>query len=212
MRRVRSRGFLAAPFSRSWRQALAAIATLAILAPAAHARQDDEARRRELERRVQEAAQPGLEHQRVAALAGEWSLRFEHAPTPAATPVVGTGTASNRMILGGRFLQSESVVQLGDARGEGLLLLGYDRRTSRYTMLGLDTFGTHYVEAEGPFDEGSGAIVMYGEEHDPISRRTERFTVIVRVRGPDEYVQEIVFRQPDGTSHTAVKITYSRMR
>ena len=212
MPRVRSRSSLVASFFLSWRQGCLALATLAILAPAAHARQDDEARRRELERRVQEAAQPGPEHRRLAALTGEWSLRVEHAPTPAATPVTGTGTASNRMILGGRFLQSEAVVQLGGARSEGLLLVGYDRRASRYTMLGLDTFGTHYVEAEGPFDEASGAIVMYGEEHDPITRRTERFTVVVRLRGPDEYVQEVVFRQPDGTSHTAVQITYSRMR
>src|SRR5688572_665077 len=156
MPRVRCRGFLVAPFSRSWRQGLAAIAALIILAPAAHARQDDEARRRELERRVQEAAQPGPEHRRLAALAGEWNLRFELSPSPATQPVVGSGTASNRMILGGRFLQSESVVQLGGDRTEGLMILGYDRRAGRYTMLGLDTYGTHYVGAEGPYDEGSG--------------------------------------------------------
>jgi hypothetical protein len=209
---IRSPGFVVARSFPPWGKAIAVIAALAILAPAAQARQDDEARRRELERRVQEAAQPGPEHERLAALTGEWNLRFAFSPSPAASPVTGTGSASNRMILGGRFLQSESVVQLGNGRSEGLLLLGYDRRASRYTMLGLDTYGTHYVEAEGPFDEGSGAMVMYGEEHDPIARHTERYTVIVRLRGPDEYVQEVVSRQPDGTSHTAVKITYSRKR
>ena len=207
----RSPGIVQPSLSQPWGQGLALLAALVILAPAARA-QEDEARRRELERRVQEAAQPGSEHERLAALAGEWNLRFEFSPSPAVPRVVGTGTASNRMILGGRFLKSESVARLGDARTEGLMILGYDRRTSRYTTLGLDTFGTHYVEAEGPYDEGSGAIVMYGEEHDPITRRTERFTLILRTRGPDEYVQEIVFRQPDGTSHTAVTITYSRKR
>ena len=191
-------------------QAFAMLAALTILAPAARAQQPDEQRRQELARRVLEAAQPGPEHERLASLAGEWNLRFSYYTEPGGAPTVGTGTATNRMILGGRFLHSESVTQLGDRRSEGLMILGYDRRSNRYTALALDNWGTYYVEAEGPFDEGSRAIVMYGEETDPLTNRTERYTMITRVLNANEYVQEIVFRLPNGESFKAVEVRCTR--
>lgn len=203
---------LAPPPARTAVHAFAMLAALTILAPSARAQEPDEARRQEMARRVLEAAQPGPEHARLATLAGEWDLRFSYWTSPTGDPIVGTGTATNRMILGGRFLHSESVTQLGDRRSENLTILGYDRRANRYTTLGLDTWGTYYVEAEGPWDDGSRAIVMYGEETDPMSNRTERYTMITRFAGPDEYVQEIVFRLPNGESFKAVEVRHTRRR
>lgn len=203
---------LALPPARTAVHAFVMLAALTILAPRARAQEPDEARRQEMARRVLEAAQPGPEHARLASLAGEWDLRFSYWTSPTGDPIVGTGTAMNRVILGGRFLHSESVTQLGDRRSEGLTILGFDRRANRYTTLGLDTWGTYYVEAEGPWDDGSRAMVMYGEETDPISNRTERYTMITRITGPDEYVQEIVFRLPNGESFKAVEIRHTRRK
>lgn len=210
--RVVARTHTPSPIVRLITRLFSLLVALALVAPTARAQLDEEARRQALARRTLEAAQPGPEHERLASLAGEWELRVKYWTSPTSEPMVGTGTATNRPILDGRFLRSEAMMQLGERRSEALTILGYDRRASRYTALRLDTRGTHYLDAEGPYDEGSGAIVVYGEDIDRIGNRTERYTIITRFRGPDEYVQEILFRLPGGESFVAVEIRHTRKR
>lgn len=191
--------------------ALACAAAIPARVPAQQ-QQDEEARRRAMAQQVLEAAQPGPEHERLAALAGEWDIEFRYFTEPDAPPLVGKGTETTRMILGGRFLQSESVTQLGDRRSESLIIYGFDRRANRYTKVAYDSWGTYYVTAKGEYDPARNAIVAVGEETDPMSGRTERYTMITRFVDADQWVSEILFRLPDGSDFKAVEVRHTRRR
>ena len=173
---------------------------------------DEEARRRALEQRALEAAQPGPEHERLAALAGDWDVTSSYRSSPTAAPVVGTGSATNRMSLDGRFLLSESSERSGDRDAQSVAILGYDRRSNRYTINAYATRGTHFLTAEGLWDAGSRAFTMYGRKPDPIANRTEHYTIVVRHPSPDEYTLEISYRLPSGESFTAVEMKHTRRR
>lgn len=205
----------AAAIARVLPRLAAASALLATLtsAPAARAQEpDEEARRRAMAQRALEAAQAGPEHERLAALAGDWNVTISTWTTPTAAPLVATGSATNRMILGGRFLSSETSATLGDRAAESISMLGYDRRSNRYTIAAFDTRGTHYLTAEGLWDAGSRALTMYGEKLDLIANRTEHYTMVVRRPGPDEYILEISFRLPSGESFRAVEVRHTRRK
>src|SRR5580704_2200359 len=57
---------------------------------------------------AEEMAKPGVEHQRLEALAGRWDQEFKFWPAPGRPPIQVSGKSVNTMVLGGRFLKIES--------------------------------------------------------------------------------------------------------
>ena len=64
---------------------------------------------------------------------------------PGAPPMTFTGTSDAKMILGGRFLQINGSAQAANPgmSSESLTVIGFDKRTGKYTMWGVDTDGTY---------------------------------------------------------------------
>ena len=160
-------------------------------------------------------AAPGPEHQRLQSLVGKWDQEIKVWSEPGKTPMTLKGTCENKMILGGRFLVGESKGNMGGMSVESTHITGFDRRHKKYTHIGLDTFGTYYVTATGPYDESKQAVVMYGEDVDPLLG-TQKYDIIFRVLGPDKYMIEIVFKDKEHTRGAAefkeVEITYTRAK
>ncbi|HSO76276.1 MAG TPA: DUF1579 domain-containing protein [Blastocatellia bacterium] len=163
-----------------------------------------------------ELAKPGPEHQQIAALAGKWDLEVKYWMAPGQQPMSFKGKAENKMILGGRFLISEAKSGEGQMTVESTTIIGFDRRSKKYTTVGLDTMGTYWVTAAGPYDESKKAIVMYGEDVDPALGHTQKYYFVTRIISPDKYTTEIIFKD---SAHTrgaaefkAVEITHTRAK
>jgi hypothetical protein len=131
---------------------------------------------------------------------------------PGAPPMQSTGTATSRMILGGRFLVSELKTSGGPLAIEGMTILGFDRRAKQYTWVGYDNFGTYYVTGAGTWDEAARTITYSGESRDPLTGRTEVYDFVTRHEGPDRYTLEVIFKLPDGSRFKAVEAVYTRRR
>ena len=162
-----------------------------------------------------ELQKPGPEHKRLEALAGKWDLEVTVWPGPGAKPISFKGQCENRMILGGRFLLSESKSGLGPMTVETLSIIGFDRRHKKFTTVSFDSMGTYSVSAAGPFDEAKSAMIMYGEDVDP-QLGTQKYDVVNRFIDPDKYVTEIIFKDPVHTKgkpeFKEVEITHTRMK
>ena len=160
-------------------------------------------------------AAPGPEHQRLQSLVGKWTEDIKVWPEPGKGPMSLKGTCENRMILGGRFLVTETRGDMGGMNVESTHITGFDRRRKQYTTVALDTFGTYYITAAGPFDESKQAVVMYGEDVDPLLG-TQKYDIIIRILGPDKYTMEIVFKDKVHThgaaEFKAVEVTYTRAK
>jgi hypothetical protein len=169
---------------------------------------------------MQAEMQAGPEHKVLAALAGRWSLEVTYnMGGPAAKSMTARGTATNRMILGGRFLSCESVSEnpagsaLGNAKVEALTIYGFDRRTREYTVLGLDTMGTYWVSAAGRSTPDMG-IVMSGETPDEHagSREIRKYDMVLKVVDADTYVTQIIFKFANMPPLKLVEITHRRIK
>jgi hypothetical protein len=163
-----------------------------------------------------EKMQPGQPHRELASLEGRWALDVTFNM---GRPMKASGTATNRTILGGRFLVSEMATDLKDSgmmgttRLETMRIYGFDRRTSEYTVIELDTMGTYWVSAAGRAGEGQ-AIVMTGETLDDHGGAAgmRKFEMSLRIVDPDTYVTDIVFKFPDRPDLKIVEIVHRRIK
>jgi hypothetical protein len=142
----------------------------------------------------QEAAQPGPEHERFERMTGRWDVTLAMWPEPGAAPMEMSGTMEASTIIGGRFLVMETDIADMDPMGAQMSILGFDRRSDEYTLLGMDSAGTYWVTARGPADAGGDRAVLSGEDHDPIVGHTQLYDFVLSWPDEDTFVIEIVFK------------------
>ena len=143
--------------------------------------------------RFRAAAQPGPEHEMLGSLVGEWDLIVRAWPEPGADSTEAVGRGTNRMLLGGRFLEMASTAEFMGVPADAITTFGFDRRSGLFNVISMDTEGTYWVTGAGRRD-ADGRIVMSGTDDDPLLGHTQIYDVVLRVDSADRYVIEIVFR------------------
>jgi hypothetical protein len=151
---------------------------------------------KEMQERAAKAIQlagPGDEHKILEKMAGTWDQEIKYFMQPGQPPMIAKGSCTNTMVLGGRFLMTESKGGEPPMVVESLTFMGFDRRHMKYTMVGMDTMGTYYITAAGIYDDSTKSIVMSGEDEDPVMGHTQEYDIVTRFDGDDKYIQEIIF-------------------
>ena len=164
-----------------------------------------------------EPMRPVAQHQELAALAGRWTQEVTYSM--GGPPMKSSGTVTNRMILGERFLVSEGSSAnpagpgIGDATLETMSIYGFDRRTKEFTVIVFDTMGTYYVTAAGNKAEPR-TVVMRGESLDDHngSKEMRKYDMLLKFVDADTYVTEIIFHFPGKAPQTVVSVTHRRMK
>ena len=198
----------------NWRAVISLLFALGLSAGAAFSQQQpSEAEKAKMAAAYAELAKPGPEHKQLESLAGAWDLDVKSWMQPGKPPTTFKGTCQNRMILGGRFLLSEAKSGEGPMAVENMIILGFDRRHKKYTTVALDTMGTYWVTAAGPYVDSRKATVMYGEDVDP-ALGTQKYDMVIRVINPNQFVMEIIFKDPEHTGGQKelkfVEVTHTR--
>lgn len=160
---------------------------------------------------------PGNHHRELALLEGRWTQDITYF-MGTRDPIRSRGTATNRMILGGRFLLSErsshvDSPSVGSTKVEAMSIYGFDGRTNEYTMLELDTMGTYWVSAAGA-PAPDKTLLLSGETIDSQSRTREikKYDMVLRVVDTDTYVTEVVFKLPNRPPMKVVETVSRRIR
>lgn len=142
--------------------------------------------------RFRAAAEPGPEHATLARLAGEWDQTILVWPGPGTDPLEVRGESTNRLLLGGRFLEIAAAADWPGRPVEAATVVGFDRRRGEYTVIRMDSQGTYWVTASGLASSG-GRIVMSGTDEDPILGHTQIYDIVLTIDGADRYVLEFIF-------------------
>jgi len=182
--------------SNLWRAgaALLSIACVALPARRALSQQPTPEQMQEWMRRHMELAQPGPEHARLAGMEGTWDVELTMWPAPGAQPMTTGATMEAEMILGGRFLVQTMDIADTDPGGEQMSIIGFDRRSGEYTMLGFDTSGTYWVSAQGPADASGDRAVLAGEDYDAVVDGTQLYDFVLSWPDEDTFVVQIIFK------------------
>lgn len=169
-----------------------AIAGLLLIALSAVAQEEKKSAEEAMIDFYVEAARPVEEHKRLAELVGPWKVTTRLWFDPAGAPKVASGTGTGKMILGGRFLSLEADVK-GDLPSQSLSILGFDRRTNEYTLVGYDTLGTYYITAAGKYDPAEKGVVLRGSYAQPPTNEQVQYRFVWTASSPKEHLLTLYF-------------------
>lgn len=139
-----------------------------------------------------ELAEPGPEHARLAALAGDYTIELRMATPSGGEPVRAEGRARAATLLGGRYLQVDLRVPLpapgkvaaeGEGTGSGgeivleaIYLFGFDRLRGEYEASWRDSLSTWSTGCAGtPDPKDPQRLLLAGRLSDPASPQGRPF-------------------------------------
>ena len=141
---------------------------------------------------------------------------------PNAPPTESKGTAENKPVLGGRFLQ-ETVswsMPMPDMKTgemtmlpvEGMGLFGFDNYQKMYVGCFADTTGTQLLTMRGAMSPDGRTLTMYGEMDEPmLGIRGRMVKYVTRIISDDKHVFEI-YDLHAGDDYKVVEVEYTRRK
>ncbi len=153
----------------------------------------------------------GPAHQRLKPFEGTFKsiVRIWMGP---GDPNVSTGTMTNTLELGGRFLRQE---YQGDASEgpfpdfEGRGFWGYNNVTRKYEGFWIDNASTIMQTEQGDVDDTGKVWTMVGEMPNPQTGGMMKRRSIITLQDDDHHTMEMYF-EVEGQENKAMEIEYTR--
>ena len=154
---------------------------------------------------------PGDAHKLLASADGEWTYESTMWMAPGAPPEKTSGSATNKMILGGRYQESKFSGTMMGMPFEGFSLTGYDNARKIFQSSWIDNLGTGLMQMEGKMDAATKTIQFNGRMTDPATGKEvkvrETFAFI------DENTQKMeMFDSRGGTEFKTMEIVFKRKK
>lgn len=156
-----------------------------------------------------ELARPAPEHALLEPFVGEFRAKVTMWWQPGADPMVSTGTMTNRLILGGKFIEHDYTDDPGMFQGKGYW--GYNTVDKRWEGVWVDAMAPFMHIETGSHDANAKAWEMTGEMTDPASGARMRKRSVVKLIDNDRHTMEMYFSK-DGASEEfkSMVIEYTR--
>lgn len=153
-------------------------------------------------------------HQLLAPLAGTWYYEMRYWSKEGAEPQISTGTATNKIILGGKYLLSKTSLIL-NAGGqnipyEGLGMLGYDTNKKAFTSVWADSMHTGIITGSGHYDEKLNAIEEKGMFKNPLDAKERPYRSILQFADNGTYKRTFYTVGKSGKEFKIVEVTFER--
>ena len=178
--------------------------------PAGMAKAGEEALPKSVVDEMTRYTSPGPQHQELSAFAGKWTTRTRVWENPEARPVEFPGSAENRMILGGRFLEVESRSQMNGAESHGLGIYGYDAFKEKYSFYYIHDGETQALVGLGDRDS-TGAITFSVAMDMPLAgEHAKPIRAVLRRVSASREVFEMFERYLDDREWKVLEIAYDR--
>lgn len=155
-------------------------------------------------------AGPGPEHKFLEQLVGNWNTESTFWMDPSQPPATALGKATSKLIMGGRFLQSELS---GDFMGmpfQGLGIDGYDRVQEKFVSVWMDNMGTMIMQMYGSLDRSGKVLTMFCEYIDPMTRKSAEMKTVTTILSDKEHKFEYFTKGPDGKFFRGMEMFYTR--
>lgn len=157
-----------------------------------------------------ESITPGESHELLSTLEGQWTYKSKMWSRDAEEPTEFTGTTTNTIIMGGRYLQQSTRGEMMGQKFEGMGITGYDNNTGEFVASWIDNFGTGLQKAVG---KGTGdGFVLLTEFFNPYSKQEERHRWVTRITDQDHHVFEYYVKAPDTEERLQMIVEYERAR
>jgi hypothetical protein len=155
---------------------------------------------------------PGAMHSMIAKDDGVWTADITMWMTPDAPPTKSTGTATNKMILGGRYQQSTFKGNFNGMPFEGISTLAYDNAKKVFVNTWIDNMGTGIMSMEGTYDSANNVINFSGKTTDPTTGKDCMMRQTFKQVDENTQRMEMFATYPGGKEYKSMEMTYKRKK
>lgn len=155
------------------------------------------------------AGTPGPVHAELAKSAGNYDLQIKSWHVPGGDAIVEKGTATRKMVLGGRVLVEDMSSTMMGQPFTGHGMHGYDNVTGKHWSTWNDSMSTGLMTSEGSCDMNH-ACTFTGSWMDPIKKTEVTSRMTSRRTSPTTEVFEMYGPGPDGKEFKMMEITYTK--
>ena len=155
---------------------------------------------------------PGDMHAMLAKSAGTWTSNVTMWQAPGAPPATSTGTAVNKMIMGGRYLEGSNSGNMMGMPFEGRSVTAYDNAKKVFINSWIDNMGTGIMNMEGPWDDAGKSINFTGKGMDPMTMKESNYRETFKMVDDNNQVMEMYGPGPGGNEFKMMEIKFTRKK
>lgn len=154
---------------------------------------------------------PSEGHKTLKDMTGSWTYTSKMWMTADAKPEEMKGTATNKLILGDRYLQQDVTGKHMGQPFKGMALMGYNNMKGAYETVWLDNMGTGMARGGGKMDTAAKTIKEEGNYSCPMTEQADRFyRAETKFIDKNNWVYEMYNKGPDGKEFKSMEMTYKR--
>lgn len=152
---------------------------------------------------------PGSVHQMLAKADGEWNAETTLWMEPGAQPVKSTASATNKMILGGRYQETRFKGTMMGQPFEGVGVTGYDNAKKTFVSTWHDNMGTGIMYMEGKWDEATKSINFMGKTVDPMTGKDMNVREVYKMIDDKNQSMEM-YMTHEGKEYKSMEIKFTK--
>jgi hypothetical protein len=157
-----------------------------------------------------ELAVVGEHHTALADYEGTWNVSGKTWMDGEQPPMDSKGTSVNRLVLGGRFLESRYDSEFMDTPFQGIGISGFDNFKKKHISFWIDSMGTMMAFTEGTCEGHCAVVTEHGEWPNVTGDGVKPYRMVTRRVGRDEYRVEMFEPGPDGKELKRMELVFTR--
>jgi hypothetical protein len=150
---------------------------------------------------------PNEHHQGLADMAGDFTMTMRMWEDPSAPPTESKGTATRRMVMGGRYLLEEVKAEMMGMPFEGMGLNTFNNITGEYEYVWLDNMSTSIAVSSGAME--GNVLTTNLSYSNPQTWKKDTARTVLKVIDKDKQVFEW-HENRGGTFVKTMEIEYVR--
>ncbi|MEQ8785849.1 MAG: DUF1579 domain-containing protein [Pirellulaceae bacterium] len=162
-----------------------------------------------MQKMMAEYARVTEHHEGFKHAVGKWSTEMT-CSMPGAPSGTTSGTATFRLLMGGRFLQQNFQGEYDGQKFTGMGLTGYDNAQKKYVGIWIDNMGTGIMHTSGSYNEKTHVMTETGESVMPTGPM--KMKMVTKPVDDDKFVFTMFMLTPDGGEQQIMEITYTRTK
>lgn len=157
-------------------------------------------------------ATPAEGHKALQGMVGTWDAEVTSWMEPGQPPVMSKGTSENRMVLGGRWVESRFTSEMMGMPFEGLGFTGYDNYKKKYIGTWMDNMSTAVMVSEGFYDAAGKVMTSTSTMDDFMTGKPSKIRMVTTIVDPDQHRFEMFGPDPSGKEVKQMEIRYKRRK
>ncbi len=158
------------------------------------------------------AATPGDAHKLLNAMVGTWNAKVSFWSPGSSDPMTSSGSATNRWILGGRYLEQKFAGSYMGQPFNGIGYTGYDNLKQQYFGTWMDSMSTGIMASTGSTSDKGKTWEFTATATDPMTGKEMTMKEKMVVVDRNKHTFEMWSPGPDGTLYKAMEIVYTRKK